>query len=99
MLKIESQSAPKIVWLNMVWGGLFLATVFIPTVTSEAEPTDRPGGDTLSDAHHHAPINGTCGSANGVAVNSAPTSGLCSAGTASSVSGSGPWDWSCAGSN
>jgi hypothetical protein len=63
------------------------------------KPAARLGGDALADRHHRAPINGACGSANGVAVNSAPTSGLCSAGTASSVSGSGPWHWSCAGSN
>ena len=30
---------------------------------------------------------------------SAPTANLCTAGTASTVSGSGPWSWSCAGSN
>lgn len=44
-------------------------------------------------------VSGSCGSANGVAVSSPPTSGLCNAGTASNVTGSGPWDWSCAGSN
>jgi hypothetical protein len=45
------------------------------------------------------PTNGACGSSNGSTVSSAPTSGLCSVGTASSVSGSGPWSWSCAGTN
>ena len=40
--------------------------------------------------------NGACGAANGTAVTSAPTSALCSTGTASAVSGSGPWAWSCA---
>ena len=44
-------------------------------------------------------MNGACGSANGVAVSTAPTNNLCSAGTASTVAGSGPWSWSCAGSN
>ena len=43
--------------------------------------------------------NGACGSANGVAASSAPASGLCSTGMASAVSGSGPWNWSCAGSS
>jgi hypothetical protein len=46
-----------------------------------------------------APVNGACGSSNGVAVSSAPTTGLCGTGTASAVGGSGPWSWSCAGSN
>ncbi len=45
------------------------------------------------------PLNGACGSANGTTVSSAPASNLCSSGTASSVTGSGPWTWSCAGSN
>jgi hypothetical protein len=44
-------------------------------------------------------VNGTCGSANGVAVSSAPTTGLCSAGSSSGISGTGPWSWSCLGSN
>jgi hypothetical protein len=30
---------------------------------------------------------------------SAPTSNLCNAGTASAVTGTGPWNWTCAGSN
>lgn len=41
---------------------------------------------------------GSCGSSNGLALASAPVSGLCSAGTASAVSGTGPWSWTCAGS-
>ena len=44
------------------------------------------------------PVNGACGSSNGGSLTSAPTAPLCSAGTASTVSGSGPWSWSCAGS-
>lgn len=45
------------------------------------------------------PVNGQCGSSDGKTLGSKPTIGLCSAGTASSVSGSGPWTWECAGSN
>ena len=48
---------------------------------------------------HASLVNGACGAANGIAVSSAPTTGLCSTGTASSVGGSGPWSWSCTGSN
>ncbi len=44
------------------------------------------------------PVNGACGSDNGQTLSSAPTN-LCNAGTASALSGSGPWYWSCAGSN
>ncbi len=46
-----------------------------------------------------SPIDGVCGAANNTSVSSAPTTGLCTLGTASSVSGSGPFTWSCAGSN
>ncbi len=45
----------------------------------------------------YAIINGACGSSNGGTFASAPTSGLCSSGTASSVTGTGPWYWICAG--
>ena len=61
------------------------------------------GSDGGTTASCWAPVstaaNGVCGSANGAEMTSAPTSGLCSAGTASSISGSGPWSWGCAGGN
>ena len=44
------------------------------------------------------PVNGSCGNSNGKTVDTVPTSGLCSVGTASSVNGSGPWNWTCSGS-
>jgi hypothetical protein len=44
-------------------------------------------------------VKGACGSSNGADLTSSPTANLCSSGTASTVSGSGPWSWSCAGSN
>ena len=47
-------------------------------------------------------INGACGSANGVGVASAPSSNLCSAGTASAVAftyNTNSWTWACLGSN
>lgn len=61
------------------------------------------GGDGGSTAQCSAPIvqavNGQCGPSGGADLTNAPASGLCSAGTASSVSGKGPWSWSCAGYN
>jgi len=45
------------------------------------------------------PVNGVCGLADGIAVSTAPTTNLCSTGTATSVTGSGPWNWMCTGSN
>jgi uncharacterized repeat protein (TIGR02543 family) len=44
-------------------------------------------------------INGSCGSSNGGIFLVAPANNFCTTGTASSVSGSGPWSWSCTGSN
>jgi hypothetical protein len=46
-----------------------------------------------------AAIDGACGIAHGTTTTSKPTSNLCSAGTASAVTGSGPWTWSCLGTN
>jgi hypothetical protein len=44
-------------------------------------------------------INGVCGSANGSTYTAAPTENLCSAGSASAISGSGPWTWICNSTN
>ena len=43
--------------------------------------------------------NGLCGAANGVAMAVQPMDELCSAGTVTAVSGNGPWNWNCLGSN
>jgi hypothetical protein len=45
------------------------------------------------------PVNGACGSADGTTASVAPSAGLCTAGTASAVNGTGPWTWQCTGSN
>src|SRR5262249_44480863 len=45
------------------------------------------------------PVNGACGSANGVAVTTAPTTGLCTAGTTTTVTGTGPRAWTRSRSN
>ncbi len=45
------------------------------------------------------PINGICGSSDGVSFDNAPTTNLCSVGTATTVTGTGPWYWRCGGSN
>ena len=44
-----------------------------------------------------APVNGVCGSSNGGTFTIAPNTNLCSVGTPSTVTGSGPWNWTCAG--
>jgi hypothetical protein len=43
--------------------------------------------------------DGACGSANGQTFAAAPTTNFCSVGTASSLSGSGPWTWTCSGAS
>lgn len=58
-----------------------------------------PGSNNAYPSSAPAPVNGVCGSANGTIASSAPTANLCAVGAASSVSGVGPWTWSCAGSN
>ncbi|TAN38344.1 MAG: hypothetical protein EPN25_13895, partial [Nitrospirae bacterium] len=45
------------------------------------------------------PVNGVCGSSNNKSFDTAPAVNLCNPGTPSIVSGSGPWTWTCAGSN
>jgi len=68
---------------------------------------DVPGGVPVLPGSNNAypaggggtAVNGACGSANGTTVSSTPTANLCTTGSASFVSGSGPWSWSCAGSN
>jgi hypothetical protein len=57
------------------------------------------GSISLSAEARADKINGVCGPANGVPISSAPTSGLCNAGTPTAVTGSGPWTWQCKGSH
>jgi len=56
--------------------------------------TNNPGVDAISYAYKTS-----CGSSNGGVFSSAPTTNLCLYGTASSVSGSGPWTWTCTGND
>jgi outer membrane protein OmpA-like peptidoglycan-associated protein len=42
-------------------------------------------------------VDGTCGASANTTRAAAPGSGLCATGSPSSVSGSGPWTWSCSG--
>ena len=58
-----------------------------------------PWGSVWNGSGCAAMADGVCGSSNGGAFGTAPNSGLCNAGTASGVSGSGPWNWTCSGIN
>lgn len=44
-------------------------------------------------------INGVCGGSNGGTFSIAPTTNFCTAGTVGSVTGTGPWYWTCGGSS
>lgn len=56
------------------------------------------GSYSMSSCSPFPPINGICGSANGVIFNSAPTGGeLCLVGSASAFSATNPWIWTCSG--
>ena len=66
-------------------------TPVTPPVTSTSTATTTPTTPVA--------VSGACGTSNGATVPAAPTANLCSAGVASTVLGSGPFTWSCAGSN
>ena len=53
---------------------------------------------TVTASFSAAPVNGVCGADNGLTL-PAPPVRLCSAGTPSAVIGSGPFSWTCVGSN
>jgi len=55
------------------------------------------GGGTTANCSANKIVNGVCGSSHGGAFSTAPSTNLCSAGTASAVSGAGPWTWTCIG--
>ena len=57
------------------------------------------GGGLAAGCSANLIVNGQCGTANNTSQSSAPTTNLCSAGSASSVTGSGPWTWSCLSGN
>src|SRR5262249_53265626 len=71
------------------------------TMTCSGDSTQICGGAWANDVeavNGAARVNGACGAANGVATATAPPTGLCNAGTASAVTGSGPFSWTCTGS-
>jgi hypothetical protein len=69
------------------------------TSPNSCKPTIWSFYATLTASGGASPVNGACGSANGVAVSTSPTANLCASGSASGVSGTGPWSWTCAGAN
>jgi hypothetical protein len=73
-------------------GGTWYIYDVANTTASDLEVSGTVSATTASQ-------DGVCGSANGQAVLTAPTSNLCSVGNPSTVTGSGPWTWTCSGTN
>ena len=80
--------------------GLTNGTAYSFTVTAHNAIGTGAASTASNSVTPAAPqVNGACGSSNGTTFPVAPTANLCSAGTASVVAGSGPWTWSCNGSD
>jgi len=70
---------------------------FVTTTANPLTVTNVTSGMTITASFAHNTVNGSCGNANNGAFTSAPSTDLCSAGIASFVTGSGPWNWTCDG--
>jgi hypothetical protein len=85
--------------------GIVSSSSLLPTVATDLLGAARPQGAGYDmGAYEYAapvlpPVDGVCGSSNGGTFTIAPTTGLCSTGTASAVTGAGPFAWTCDGSN
>ncbi|MBK1723349.1 hypothetical protein [Thiocystis violacea] len=79
--------------------------------STSARPEQDSDGDGLTNLEEYQmgtdprdpddpPVtDGVCGESHRARFTSAPTEALCTAGIASAVTGSGPWSWSCEGTN
>ncbi len=104
---------PPGVTLNATSGALSGTPTLAGTFTFSVQLVDTGNGNTtVTNAYSVTiaaagggggvvPVNGTCGSAHDNVFDDLPTSAsaLCASGTPSAVTGSGPWTWSCLGSN
>lgn len=78
---------------------------YYPTSSTQYSATcttpDGLGGNYIAtacvDVTVLQPVNGVCGTT--TQSYTKPSSGLCGAGTAGTVSGTGPWTWTCSGAN
>jgi hypothetical protein len=71
----------------------------IPTATDSQGGTPAIVGGSINVSNPLPAVNGTCGTADGQYFTIKPTTNYCLTGTASAIIGTGPWSWSCAGSN
>jgi hypothetical protein len=56
-------------------------------------------GLRVAEGNQGLPSDGVCGPSNAGIFTTAPLTGLCAVGAATSVTGSGPWQWNCTGVN
>ncbi len=69
-----------------------------PATTALTSPTtSTPSTASVTTSSNGEPLDASCGAANGLAANAHPLYDLCAVGTASAVSGEGPWRWTCQG--
>ena len=80
-------------FVNWSGTGGFLATAANPLTVANVS------ADMTITANFAASVSGSCGSSDGAALSALPGTGLCATGSASTVTGSGPWTWSCLGSH
>ena len=87
-----------------VTNGTFTQKLTIPSegifaITVKA--TDEAGNSSsvTRNVIYAAPVNGVCGTSNGTAVTTVPTTNLCTTGIATAVTGTDPWGWTCSGSS
>jgi len=76
-------------------GGLLetVTGVYTAGIAPDADVTTADSGWTESTSIESSTAE--CGSADGVGTSTIPSTDLCSTGTASTVSGTGPWSWTC----
>lgn len=77
--------------------GLTCSTAYHYRVVGANSAGNTYGSDATFTTGTCPPVNGVCGSSNGKTLPLIPSANLCSAGTASTVIGTGPWSWTCDG--
>jgi hypothetical protein len=67
------------------------------TATYSGDASFSGSSGSVTQTVNLAPIDGVCGPANGATFTTAPTENLCAAGAPTTVTGTGPWSWTCNG--
>jgi hypothetical protein len=81
------------------FGSLNAGSDEVVLLVANTSSADGQSATFSTNAGTPTAINGVCGSADNAAFSAAPAVNLCQTGTAGTVTGQGPWSWSCAGTN